>query len=63
MLQVGARNMQNYDLLRQLQIRQADPASAPFRQRKRMASAAEYLLAGGNPTVGSVSRHQTFEAR
>src|SRR5205823_11407587 len=53
MLQVGARNMQNYDLLRQLAkinkpilLKRGPSASV-----KEWLLAAEYLLAGGNPNV------------
>jgi 3-deoxy-7-phosphoheptulonate synthase len=53
MLQVGARNMQNYDLLRHLAkidkpilLKRGPSASV-----KEWLLAAEYLLAGGNPNV------------
>jgi 3-deoxy-7-phosphoheptulonate synthase len=53
MLQVGARNMQNYDLLRQL-AKVDKPIllkRGPSASVKEWLLAAEYLLAGGNPNV------------
>jgi 3-deoxy-7-phosphoheptulonate synthase len=53
MLQVGARNMQNYDLLRQL-AKIDKPIllkRGPSASIKEWLLAAEYLLAGGNPNV------------
>jgi 3-deoxy-7-phosphoheptulonate synthase len=52
-LQVGARNMQNYDLLRQL-AKTTTPVllkRGPSATVKEWLLAAEYLLAGGNPNV------------
>src|SRR5215813_8316268 len=64
MLQVGARNMQNYDLLRQL----AKCGKAVLLKRgpsatvKEWLLAAEYLLAGGNGNVVLCERGiKTFE--
>jgi 3-deoxy-7-phosphoheptulonate synthase len=64
MLQVGARNMQNFSLLRRL-ARTSKPillkrgASATI---KEWLLAAEYLLAGGNPNVVLCERGiKTFE--
>ncbi|HXB22749.1 MAG TPA: 3-deoxy-7-phosphoheptulonate synthase, partial [Candidatus Solibacter sp.] len=53
MLQVGARNMQNYDLLRQLAKinRPILLKRGPSASVKEWLLAAEYLLAGGNPNV------------
>ncbi len=53
MLQVGARNMQNYDLLRQL-AKTDKPIllkRGPSASVKEWLLAAEYLLAGGNRNV------------
>src|SRR6266700_1771788 len=53
MLQVGARNMQNYDLLRQ-RAKSGKPIllkRGPSASVKEWLLAAEYLLAGGNPNV------------
>jgi 3-deoxy-7-phosphoheptulonate synthase len=53
MLQVGARNMQNYDLLRQL-AKAKKPVllkRGPSATVKEWLLAAEYLLAGGNQDV------------
>src|SRR5437868_2338315 len=53
MLQVGARNMQNYDLLRQL-AKAKKPIllkRGPSASVKEWLLAAEYLLAGGNHNV------------
>jgi 3-deoxy-D-arabino-heptulosonate 7-phosphate (DAHP) synthase len=53
MLQVGARNMQNYDLLRQL-AKAKKPIllkRGPSASVKEWLLAAEYLLAGGNDNV------------
>ncbi len=64
MLQVGARNMQNYDLLKRL-ARTARPVllkRAPAATVKEWLLAAEYLLAGGNPNVVLCERGiRTFE--
>ena len=64
MLQVGARNMQNYDLLRRL-ARTPRPVllkRAPAATVKEWLLAAEYLLAGGNPNVVLCERGiRTFE--
>ena len=52
-LQVGARNMQNYDLLRHL-AKVTTPVllkRGPSATVKEWLLAAEYLLAGGNPNV------------
>ncbi len=65
MLQVGARNMQNYDLLRQLGkidkpvlLKRGPSASV-----KEWLLAAEYLLAGGNNNVVLCERGiKTFES-
>src|ERR1700684_265545 len=65
MLQVGARNMQNYDLLRQLAkcnkpilLKRGPSASV-----KEWLLAAEYLLAGGNKNVVLCERGiKTFES-
>jgi 3-deoxy-7-phosphoheptulonate synthase len=65
MLQVGARNMQNYDLLRQL-AKTAMPVllkRGPSATIKEWLLAAEYLLAGGNPNVVLCERGiKTFES-
>jgi 3-deoxy-7-phosphoheptulonate synthase len=64
MLQVGARNMQNYDLLRQLS-RASKPIllkRGPSATVKEWLLAAEYLLAGGNEQVVLCERGiKTFE--
>jgi 3-deoxy-7-phosphoheptulonate synthase len=64
MLQVGARNMQNYDLLRQL-AKAGKPVllkRGPSATVKEWLLAAEYLLAGGNPNVVLCERGiKTFE--
>src|SRR5262245_15282905 len=64
MLQVGARNMQNYDLLRQL-AKCGKPVllkRGPSAAVKEWLLAAEYLLAGGNGNVVLCERGiKTFE--
>ena len=64
MLQVGARNMQNYDLLRQL-AKCSKPVllkRGPSATIKEWLLAAEYLLAGGNQNVVLCERGiKTFE--
>ncbi|HSM85125.1 MAG TPA: 3-deoxy-7-phosphoheptulonate synthase [Candidatus Limnocylindrales bacterium] len=64
MLQVGARNMQNYDLLRQL-AKCSKPIllkRGPSATVKEWLLAAEYLLAGGNQNVVLCERGiKTFE--
>ena len=65
MLQVGARNMQNYPLLRRLA--QVDKPillkRGPSATVKEWLLAAEYLLAGGNPNVVLCERGiKTFES-
>jgi 3-deoxy-7-phosphoheptulonate synthase len=64
MLQVGARNMQNFDLLRQL-AKAGKPVllkRGPSATVKEWLLAAEYLLAGGNPNVVLCERGiKTFE--
>ena len=64
MLQVGARNMQNYDLLRQL-AKSSKPVllkRGPSATIKEWLLAAEYLLAGGNQNVVLCERGiKTFE--
>jgi len=64
MLQVGARNMQNFDLLRQL-AKSTKPVllkRGPSATVKEWLLAAEYLLAGGNPNVVLCERGiKTFE--
>ncbi len=64
MLQVGARNMQNYDLLRQL-AKSSKPVllkRGPSATIKEWLLAAEYLLAGGNANVVLCERGiKTFE--
>src|ERR1051326_2635170 len=64
MLQVGARNMQNYDLLRQL-AKAKKPIllkRGPSASVKEWLLAAEYLLAGGNANVVLCERGiKTFE--
>src|SRR3954469_1515694 len=65
MLQVGARNMQNYDLLRQL-AKASKPVllkRGPSATVKEWLLAAEYLLAGGNDNVVLCERGiKTFES-
>ena len=65
MLQVGARNMQNYDLLRQL-AKAKKPIllkRGPSASVKEWLLAAEYLLAGGNDNVVLCERGiKTFES-
>jgi 3-deoxy-7-phosphoheptulonate synthase len=65
MLQVGARNMQNYDLLRQL-AKTSKPIllkRGPSASVKEWLLAAEYLLAGGNKNVVLCERGiKTFES-
>jgi 3-deoxy-7-phosphoheptulonate synthase len=64
MLQVGARNMQNYDLLRQLAKTQKPILlkRGPSATVKEWLLAAEYLLAGGNQNVVLCERGiKTFE--
>jgi 3-deoxy-7-phosphoheptulonate synthase len=64
MLQVGARNMQNFALLRQL-AKTDKPIllkRGPSASVKEWLLAAEYLLAGGNPNVVLCERGiKTFE--
>jgi 3-deoxy-7-phosphoheptulonate synthase len=64
MLQVGARNMQNYDLLRHL-AKCSKPVllkRGPSATVKEWLLAAEYLLAGGNQNVVLCERGiKTFE--
>jgi 3-deoxy-7-phosphoheptulonate synthase len=64
MLQVGARNMQNYDLLRHL-AKTSKPIllkRGPSATVKEWLLAAEYLLAGGNEAVVLCERGiKTFE--
>jgi 3-deoxy-7-phosphoheptulonate synthase len=64
MLQVGARNMQNFSLLRKL-AKIARPIllkRGPSATIKEWLLAAEYLLAGGNPNVVLCERGiKTFE--
>jgi 3-deoxy-7-phosphoheptulonate synthase len=64
MLQVGARNMQNFSLLRQL-AKVTKPIllkRGPSATIKEWLLAAEYLLAGGNPHVVLCERGiKTFE--
>jgi 3-deoxy-7-phosphoheptulonate synthase len=65
MLQVGARNMQNYDLLRQL-AKTDKPIllkRGPSASVKEWLLAAEYLLAGGNRNVVLCERGiKTFDS-
>ena len=65
MLQVGARNMQNYPLLRRL-ARVSRPIllkRGPSATIKEWLLAAEYLLTGGNPNVVLCERGiKTFES-
>jgi 3-deoxy-7-phosphoheptulonate synthase len=65
MLQVGARNMQNYDLLRHL-AKSNKPVllkRGPSATIKEWLLAAEYLLAGGNANVVLCERGiKTFES-
>jgi 3-deoxy-7-phosphoheptulonate synthase len=64
MLQVGARNMQNFNLLRRL-AKVEKPIllkRGPSASVKEWLLAAEYLLAGGNPNVVLCERGiKTFE--
>ena len=64
MLQIGARNMQNFALLRRV-ARASRPVllkRAPSATVKEWLLAAEYLLAGGNPNVVLCERGiKTFE--
>ncbi len=64
MLQVGARNMQNFSLLRKL-AKETKPIllkRGPSATIKEWLLAAEYLLAGGNPNVVLCERGiKTFE--
>jgi 3-deoxy-7-phosphoheptulonate synthase len=64
MLQVGARNMQNFSLLRRLAKSQRPILlkRGPSATIKEWLLAAEYLLAGGNPDVVLCERGiKTFE--
>ena len=64
MLQVGARNMQNFVLLRRLATLQTPVLlkRGPSSTVKEWLLAAEYLLAGGNPNVVLCERGiRTFE--
>jgi 3-deoxy-7-phosphoheptulonate synthase len=64
MLQVGARNMQNFSLLRKLATapRPVLLKRGPSATVKEWMLAAEYLLAGGNPNVVLCERGiKTFE--
>ncbi|HUS20212.1 MAG TPA: 3-deoxy-7-phosphoheptulonate synthase [Terriglobales bacterium] len=64
MLQVGARNMQNYSLLRRLATSNKPILlkRGPSASIKEWLLAAEYLLAGGNPNVVLCERGiKTFE--
>lgn len=64
MLQVGARNMQNFPLLRRLAIvpRPILLKRGPSATIKEWLLAAEYLVAGGNPNVVLCERGiKTFE--
>src|SRR5947209_13256342 len=64
MLQVGARNMQNFSLLRKLATctRPILLKRGPSATIKEWLLAAEYLLAGGNPNVILCERGiKTFE--
>jgi len=64
MLQVGARNMQNYPLLRRLAVtpRPILLKRGPSATVKEWLLAAEYLLTGGNPNVVLCERGiKTFE--
>ena len=64
MLQVGARNMQNFSLLRRLAVtpRPILLKRGPSATIKEWLLAAEYLLAGGNPNVVLCERGiKTFE--
>ena len=64
MLQVGARNMQNFNLLRRLATTQKPILlkRGPSATIKEWLLAAEYLLAGGNPNVVLCERGiKTFE--
>jgi 3-deoxy-7-phosphoheptulonate synthase len=65
MLQVGARNMQNYPLLRRLAAvpRPVLLKRGPSATVKEWLLAAEYLLVGGNPNVVLCERGiKTFES-
>ena len=65
MLQVGARNMQNYPLLRRLATvpRPILLKRGPSATIKEWLLAAEYLLSGGNPNVVLCERGiKTFDA-
>ena len=65
MLQVGARNMQNYPLLRKLATvpRPVLLKRGPSATIKEWLLAAEYLLSGGNPNVVLCERGiKTFDA-
>jgi 3-deoxy-7-phosphoheptulonate synthase len=65
MLQVGARNMQNFSLLRKIRRPCSKPIllkRGPSATVKEWLLAAEYLLAGGNPNVVLCERGiKTFE--
>src|SRR4029077_16970260 len=64
MLQVGARNMQNFNLLRKLATVRKPVLlkRGPSATIKEWLLAAEYLLAGGNPQVVLCERGiKTFE--
>ncbi|HYP25616.1 MAG TPA: 3-deoxy-7-phosphoheptulonate synthase [Blastocatellia bacterium] len=64
MLQVGARNMQNFDLLRRLALvpRPILLKRGPAATIKEWLLAAEYILSGGNPNVVLCERGiRTFE--
>jgi 3-deoxy-7-phosphoheptulonate synthase len=63
MLQVGARNMQNFALLKKL-ARARRPIllkRGPSATVKEWLAAAEYLLHGGNDNVVSASGIKTFD--
>ncbi|MGH9681679.1 MAG: 3-deoxy-7-phosphoheptulonate synthase, partial [Candidatus Acidiferrales bacterium] len=65
MMQVGARNMQNYPLLRRLATvpRPVLLKRGPSATIKEWLLAAEYLLSGGNPNVVLCERGiKTFDA-
>src|SRR6202035_3097294 len=65
MLQVGARNMQNFPLLRRLSkaTRPVLLKRGPSATVKEWLLAAEYLLSGGNPNVVLCERGiKTFES-
>ncbi len=64
MLQIGARNMQNFALLRRVALtgRPVLLKRGPSATIKEWLAAAEYLLAGGNPNVVLCERGiKTFE--